>query len=61
MKQSKNELDVDSIGGSGPLTKEEEKAISEYIKSSKERKQKQQVRKKKRGVITSIDMSGATS
>jgi hypothetical protein len=35
MKQSKNELDVDSIGGQDPLTKEEEIAISEFIRSQK--------------------------
>ena len=41
MKQNKNELNVDFIGGFGPLTKEEEKAISAFIKASKERRQKQ--------------------
>ena len=35
MKTRKNELDVDFIGGSGPLTKEEEKRISDLIKSQK--------------------------
>jgi hypothetical protein len=45
MKHKKNELDVDFIGGMGPLTKVEEKAISEFIKSSKERRQKQKTRK----------------
>ncbi len=35
MKQNKNELDVDFIGGFGPLTKAEEKAISEFIKGEK--------------------------
>ena len=35
MKTRKNELDVDFIGGSGPLTKEEEKRISDFIKSHK--------------------------
>jgi hypothetical protein len=40
MKHRKNELDVDFIGGAGSLTKEEEKAISEFIKASKERLQK---------------------
>lgn len=39
MKQHKNELDVDFMGGAAPLTKEEEKAISEFIKASKERLQ----------------------
>ncbi len=46
MKHNKNELDVDFIGGLEPLTKEEEKAISEFIKASKERRQKQKTRLK---------------
>ena len=45
MKSNKNELNVDFIGGAGPLTKEEEKAISEFIKASKERNRKQKTRK----------------
>ncbi len=48
MKQKKNELDVDFIGGVVPLTKEEEKAISEFIKTSKERRQKHAARQKAR-------------
>lgn len=41
MKNKKTELDVDFIGGLGPLTIEEEKAISAFIKADKEsRKQK---------------------
>jgi polyhydroxyalkanoate synthesis regulator phasin len=35
MKSKKKELNVDFIGGSGPLTKEEEKKISDIIKSHK--------------------------
>ncbi len=35
MRTRKNELDVDFIGGAAPLTKEEEKRISDYIKSPK--------------------------
>lgn len=35
MKQNKKELDVDFIGVSGPLTKAEEKAISEFTKAEK--------------------------
>lgn len=35
MKTRKNDLDVDFIGGAGPLTKEEEKRISEVIKALK--------------------------
>ncbi len=38
MKIRKKELDVDVIGGMGPLTKEEERTISEFIKSNKLRK-----------------------
>jgi hypothetical protein len=38
MKTRKNELDVDFIGGTGPLTKEEEKRISEVIKMLKSKK-----------------------
>lgn len=35
MKTKKIELDVDVIGGQDPLTVEEEKAISEFIKQRK--------------------------
>jgi hypothetical protein len=35
MKTKKNELDVDFIGGIGPLTKEEEKRISDFIQRHK--------------------------
>lgn len=35
MKPSKNELDVDFIGGQGSLTKDEEIAISEFLKAEK--------------------------
>ncbi len=55
MKENKKELDVDFIGGLGPLTKEEEKIISEFIKASKERRHKQ----KKRTANKSIAASGA--
>ena len=41
------------------LTKEEEKAISEFIKASKERKQKQAARQKARAANKSIAASGA--
>jgi len=44
MKTRKRELDVDFIGGSGQLTKEEENRISDIIKS---RKSKQKVTAKK--------------
>ncbi len=32
MKNKTKELDVDFIGGQGPLTKDEEHVINEYIK-----------------------------
>lgn len=33
MKKEKRELEVDVIGGQGPLTKAEEQAISKYLQS----------------------------
>lgn len=47
MKNKSKELDVDFIGGQGPLTKEEEQAISEYIKTQKLLKAKRLVQKTK--------------
>jgi len=38
MKSKVKELDVDFIGGQGPLTKEEQQKISEYIKAQKQKK-----------------------
>lgn len=35
MKTKKIELDDDFIGGLGPLTKEEEKALSDFLKQRK--------------------------
>ena len=35
MKSDKQQLEIDYIGGGAPLTKEEEKAISEFISSRK--------------------------
>jgi len=58
MKSNKNELDVDVIGGTGPLTKEEAKAISKFIIASKER-QRQAARRKTRTANKSIAPSGA--
>jgi len=40
MKTKKVELDVDFIGGQTSLTKEEERAISDFIKKSKSKKTK---------------------
>jgi hypothetical protein len=51
MKARKNELDVDFIGGAGPLTKDEEKRISDIIKSHKA-KQKLTPQKPRRKLTT---------
>ena len=51
MKTRKNELDVDFIGGTGPLTKEEEKRISDFIRNHKA-KQKLTSQKTKRKLAT---------
>jgi hypothetical protein len=40
MKTKKKELDVDFIGGQTSLTKEEERAISEFIKKNKSKRAK---------------------
>lgn len=37
MKQKSNELEVDFIGGGRTLTKEDEKAISTYIKAQRKK------------------------
>ncbi|HWK06167.1 MAG TPA: hypothetical protein VNS58_21145 [Puia sp.] len=42
MSAKRTELDVDFIGGMGPLTKEEEMAISEFIKANKIKRAKAQ-------------------
>lgn len=49
MKARKKELDVDFIGGGEPLTKDEERKISEFIKS---RKSKQRVAAKTKKITT---------
>ncbi len=46
MKRKQVELNVDFIGGEAPLTKEEEKAISEYIRNKKVLKRKTSLHKK---------------
>ena len=43
MKRKSKELDVDFIGGQNPMTKEEEKAISEFIKAQKLLRAKKQI------------------
>lgn len=45
MKRISKELDVDFIGGQGPLTKDEEQAISEYIKKQKLLKAKKKIQR----------------
>lgn len=46
MKMKSIELDVDFIGGQGPLTKEEELAISEFIRNDKKKRKLKDQRKK---------------
>lgn len=47
MKNKSKELDVDFIGGQGPMTKEEEKSITEFIKSQNSLKTKELIRLKR--------------
>lgn len=47
MKNKSKELDVDFIGDENPMTKEEEKAISEFIKAQKLRRAKKLIRSNK--------------
>ena len=47
MKQKSKELDVDYIGGQDPMTKEEENAISEFIKVQKLLRAQKQTRSTK--------------
>ena len=47
MKNKAKELDVDFIGGENPMTKEEEKAISEFIKAQKLLRDNKQIRSNK--------------
>ena len=47
MKNKAKELDVDFIGGqNNSLTKEEEKAISDFIRADKEKRKLKELRKK---------------
>lgn len=46
-KMKPTELDVDFIGGQGSLTKEEEHAISQFIKTQKLLNAKKQTRSKR--------------
>ena len=47
MKTNREELDVEFIGDGKPLTKEEAKAISEYIRAYKIRNLRRTARKRK--------------
>jgi len=47
MKTKKIELDVDFIGGQTSLTKEEERAISDFIKKNRSKKAKSHALKTK--------------
>jgi len=47
MKHKPKELDVDFIGGENPMTKDEEKAISEFIKAQKLLRAKNHIRSNK--------------
>ena len=47
MRRKLTELDVDFIGRQDPMTKEEEKAISEFIKAHKLLNLKKQIRSTK--------------
>lgn len=54
MKHKSKELDVDFIGGQGPLTKDEEHAISEFIKAQKLLRVKKQSPKTKTAGRTKV-------
>jgi hypothetical protein len=47
MKHKSKELEVDFIGGENPMTKEEEIAISEFLKAQKLLRAKKQIRSDK--------------
>jgi hypothetical protein len=47
MKNKSKELDVDFIGGQKPMTKEEELAITEFIRADKEKRKLLDLRKTK--------------
>jgi hypothetical protein len=55
MKHSEKELDVDYIGGLGPLTKEDEKAISAFIQAQKLKKDKRKTRLSSRKKVQKRD------
>ena len=47
MKRKSTELDVDYIGGQDPMTKEEENAISKFVKAQKLLRAQKQTRSTK--------------
>ena len=47
MKNKDKELDVDFIGGQKPMTKEEELAISKFLRADKEKRKQQSLRNTK--------------
>ncbi len=55
MKTKSKELDVDFIGGQGPLTKSEEKAISEFFKSQKLQQAKKLTRNLSKAARTRVN------
>ena len=54
MKNKLTDLDVDFIGGQEPITKEEELAISAFIRASKEKRQLQAIRKSKKKILQKV-------
>ena len=48
MRTRKNELDVDFIGGEGPLPEEVKKALNDYFRAQKAKESKKHVTPKKR-------------
>ncbi len=55
MKNKLTELDVDFIGGQDkPLTKEEQLAISAFIKADKEKRRLKEIRKTKQTVNSKV-------
>ncbi len=45
MKKKTTDTDIDFIGGQGPLTKEEEQALSEYFRSKKNKRTSKPIEK----------------
>ena len=50
MRNYKEELDVDFIGEQRSLTKEEESAISAFIKANKESSKKSKIQNRRKGL-----------